>query len=213
MSTDLQPLFPDDGAEINELTVTLRWEGAEEADNYQIQIARDPEFDDIVFEGRVGDTTEFAVSGLPPQEGVRLYWHVRPAVDGDWKAFGPVASFLLVDWTPEQPPLESADAAESDPQPDADVRPAAEASQSLGAPALLVTMVVIAFAGVAALYVIMGAGGSGPDPSGAVSTPTPDTSNADLREYRLVDEETGVYRIPIDSAMKDVVQSRGGSWR
>lgn len=213
MSTDLQPLFPDDGAEINELTVTLRWKGAEEADNYQIQIARDPDFDDIVFEGRVGDTTEFAVSGLPPQEGVRLYWHVRPVVDGDWKAFGPVASFLLVDWTPEQPPLESADAAESDPQPDADDRLAAEASQSLGAPALLVAMVVTAFAGVAALYVIMGTGGPSPDPSGAVSTPTPDTSNAGLREYRLVDEETGGYRIPIDSAMKDVVQSRGGNWR
>jgi hypothetical protein len=74
-------------------------------------------------------------------------------------------------------------------------------------------MVVIAFAGVAALYVITGSGGSGPGSSEAVSTPTPDTSNADLREYRLVDEETGVYRIPIDSAMKDVVQSRGGSWR
>jgi hypothetical protein len=211
MSTDLQPLFPDDGAEINELTVTLRWEAAEGADNYQIQIARDPDFDDIVFEGRVGDTTEFSVSGLPPQEGVRLYWHVRPAVDGDWEAFGPVASFLLVDWTPEQPPLESAEAPEDDPE--ADVRPATEATQSLGAPALLATMVVIAFAGVAALYILVGGGGADPDPAATASTPAPDTSNADLREYRLVDEETGVYRIPIDSAMKDVVQSRGGSWR
>jgi len=213
MPTGLQPLHPDDGAEINELTVTLRWEAAEGADNYEIQIARDPDFDGVVFEGRVGDTTEFSVSGLPPQEGVRLHWHVRPKIDGDWKEYGDVSSFILADWKPSQPALDPDAESEAQSPRDADTVPAADASQSLGAPALLTTMVVITFAGVVGLFVVMNEPNRDTAPPASTSAPAPDTSDADLREYRLVDEETGVYRIPIDSAMKDVVQSRGGRWQ
>ena len=216
MSAEVQPVSPVEDTEINERAVALEWQAATGADNYQLQIALDPGFDDPIFEGRVGDTTRFAVSGLPGQEGVRLYWRVRPRIGETWEDFGPTASFVLTDWTPDASPLDPSktDGAEAAAAAEA-AAPAATARQSLGAPSMLAVMVVLAIASVAGLYVLSGpSASSDPAPEAAsAQVPEPDTSDRDLRRYQVVDEEAGVYQIPIDSAMKDIVRTRGGAWR
>src|SRR6056297_2208436 len=94
------PLSPDEGTEIDDPSVAFEWSGVDDATNYELQLASTADFEDSVFEGRVGDTTSFTYGGLPAQEGVELYWRVRARVSGEWTDYGEVASFVVSDWQP-----------------------------------------------------------------------------------------------------------------
>ena len=197
------PLSPEEGAEIDDPSVAFEWSGVDDATNYELQLASTADFEDPVFEGRVGDTTTFTYGGLPAQEGVELHWRVRARVDGEWMDYGDVASFAVSDWQPAQPQV--AQAQTDDPAP------AAEATESNAAPILMAGVVLITGLAIGVLYLAPGTS-TPASPTSTASPPAPDTSDVELRRYEVLDEEAGVYRIPIDSAMKQVVQSRGGEW-
>ncbi len=85
------PTAPADQASHVSLTPTLVWQAVAQADHYQVQLARDPEFTDIVFD-RQTTNTEATVT-TPLLTNTVFHWRVRAlnaCGDGDWS---PVRSF------------------------------------------------------------------------------------------------------------------------
>lgn len=194
------PLTPPAGAEVDEPSVAFEWTSVEGADNYQLQLADDRTFASTLFDGRVGDTTRFTYSGLPPQEGVTVHWRVRARVDGTWEDYGDVASFEVIDWRPSPPAVTSAESSDVDP-------PVAEGTQSGNEPVAIVFTVATLVCAVGLLMIVLNRSSSDAMTSDALSaTPTSDTTQLD--EYGVVDAEEGVYRIPIDVAITRLVEEQ-----
>lgn len=196
------PISPAEGAEVDEPSVTFQWEQVSEATNYEIQLARSRDFENIVFEGRVGSSNKFTYSGLPPQEGIELHWRVRAKVGDDWTDFGPVGSFVIVDWRPAQPALEQASGS---------ARAPVEGASSSSAEPILVTSTIVITVVAIALAIIYVSEVETEASGDQAAAPTTQEEEVNINEY-VVNREEGDFRIPIDSAMKRVVQQRGGSW-
>jgi hypothetical protein len=134
-------------------------------------------------------------------------------VEGEWTGYGPTSSFVLADWQPEQPDLRPSGAGDA-----GEAAPVAGAAESATGPIVLITFVLITTVLTGWLYYYVDDSSPSASPANGTATsttaptPPPDTAESEIRQYGVVDEEDGVYRIPIDSAMKDVVQSRGGDW-
>jgi len=194
------PIGPAEGATVDEPSVTFEWEHVSDAETYQLQIAKDRSFDEIVFDGRVGSSSRFTYSGLPPQEGLTLYWRVRAYLpDEDWTPYGTIGTFVLADWRPDQPDV--ADATGVEPAADA----SSSGSSSTGPMAVVFSIIVTVVAvGMGIIY--MQAGTETDD--GGMSEAVTDTT--DLYPEEPVPNEDGeTYRISIDRAMDIVVQRAG----
>lgn len=197
-----EPLSPAEGGEVDEPSVTFEWERVTEADNYELQVARDRTFDQLVFEGRVGSSSRFTYSGLPPQEGLTLYWRVRAHVDGiGWTDFGTIGTFVLADWRPNQPNLATSSGS----------APAAQAQSSRAEPVLIVFSIVITTVaiGLSIIYMQDLSPGEG-DETTAETTEAAEADTANLDALQPRDD--GTYRIPINTAMQRVVEQTGGTW-
>lgn len=197
------PRTPPTGGEVNEPSVAFEWTSVEGADNYQLQLSDDRTFASTMFDGRVGKTTRFTYSGLPPQEGVTVHWRVRARVDGTWGDYGDVASFEVIDWRPSQPAVPEAESSRPD-------TPVAEDAQSSHEPVAIVFTIATLVCAVGLLVIFLNRSPSDATTSDAPSaTPPADTSQLD--EYGVVDAEDGVYRIPIDVAITRLVDEQAGN--
>jgi hypothetical protein len=197
------PISPAAGATVDEPSVTFEWERVPEAETYQVQIAKDRTFDDIVFDGRVGASSRFTYSGLPPQEGVSLYWRVRAYLPtGEWTDYGTVGTFVLADWRPDQPSLRAGEDAGA---------PAAETDtgeSSTSEPMLLVFSLIITIVSVG-LGIIYVQDGTVDDATTTTAT-AEDSVNLKVEEP-IPNEDGETYQISIDRAMELVVERRGGT--
>lgn len=197
------PKSPPPGAHVDDPAVTFSWQGPDKASNYELQIARDSRFDDLLFEGRVGEEDAFTFNGLPAQEGITLYWRVRAEVAGEWTDYSSSSDFTVVDWRADPVPFEQ------DESPSGRT-PVTEGTQSRSGPILVMVAVAISIGVIiVTAYTMQGVGAEvAEDPAPA---DTAAAEEVDLNEYGVVDEEAGVYRIPIDQAINLVVQERRGS--
>jgi len=197
-----EPVSPAEGGQVDEPSVTFEWERVTEADNYELQVARDRAFDDRVFEGRVGSSSRFTYSGLPPQEGLTLYWRVRAHIDSiGWTDFGTIGTFVLADWRPAQPNLARSSGS----------APAEQAQSSRAEPVLIVFSIVITTIaiGLSIIYMQDLAPDAGDEPT-AESTEAAEADTVNLDAFQPRDD--GTYRIPISTAMERVVERTGGTW-
>lgn len=208
------PIRPAEGQSVDEPSVTFEWERVEAADNYQLQIAKDREFTEMVFDARVGASSAFTYSGLPPQEGFTLYWRVRAHIreEESWTDFGTVGTFVLADWRPEQPALARAHEA-SVPVADADVADADVADSSRAEPVLITFAIAVTVIAVWLSIVYMQTGGfvSTAEEPEVAGTADADSVSLDL-EAPVPNEDGETYRISINDAMRQVVRERGGTW-
>jgi len=197
-----EPVSPAEGGQVDEPSVTFEWERVTEADNYELQVARDRAFNELVFEGRVGSSSRFTYSGLPPQEGLTLYWRVRAHIDSiGWTDFGTIGTFVLADWRPAQPNLARSSGS----------APAEQAQSSRAEPVLIVSSIVITTVavGLSIIYMQDLAPDAGDEPT-AESTEAAEADTVNLDAFQPRDD--GTYRIPISTAMERVVERTGGTW-
>ncbi len=86
---------PPDGADEVSRTPTLVWEPASQAAQYDLELATDPGFTNIVLSATVGDTTYTATNRL---DGATLhFWHVRAANGCGQSDFSPTFGFTTLD--------------------------------------------------------------------------------------------------------------------
>ena len=203
------PIRPAEGQAVDEPSVTFEWERVEGADNYQLQIAKDRDFTEMVFDARVGSSSAFTYSGLPPQEGFTLYWRVRAHISGEksWTDVGTVGTFVLADWRPEQPALARAHET-SAPVANADVGDSSRAEPVLITFAIVVTVIAV---GLSIVYMQDGGFVSTADGPEVAETADVDSVSLDL-EAPVPNEDGETYRISINDAMRQVVRERGGTW-
>jgi hypothetical protein len=203
------PIRPAEGQSVDEPSVTFEWERVKHADNYQLQIAKDRDFTELIFDARVGSSSAFTYSGLPPQEGFTLYWRVRAHLreQETWTNFGTVGTFVLADWRPDQPALANAQDT-SAPVADADVGDSSRAEPLLITFSIVVTVVAV---GLAIIYMQDGGLFPDADETDVVETADADTVSLDL-EQPVPNEDGETFRISIDDAMRQVVRERGGTW-
>ena len=195
------PRAPDDGTRVEDPSVRFAWTSVEGATNYALALARDADFEDTLFEGRVGPAETFTFSGLPSQGGTPLFWRVQAEVDGAWTGYGPTASFTVADWRPD--PLE-ADAGPPASAEDGQTR--SEATFMI----LAVALTIVSIAGVFFYVSDLSLGPlSGAPPEDVVGQQL-DASGQAPSAYEELDEEAGVWQIPIDSAMAIEARRRPG---
>lgn len=89
---------PQDGVNVSDLTQTLRWNTAADAERYDVQIATSPAFKntDIVFSKNAVTTDSFAVPVLL-KKATAYYWRVRPSNScgtADWTEPSFFSTFL-----------------------------------------------------------------------------------------------------------------------
>ncbi len=96
---------PEDEAEDIEIPVTFSWETVGEADAYQLQVATDEDFDNIVADESEIDDPEISMSDLDHE--TEYFWRVqsvRSDIPGDWSE---TRSFTTVAMEPDKVYLDS----------------------------------------------------------------------------------------------------------
>jgi hypothetical protein len=222
---------PRDATTVNGRKVTFAWELVDDADRYRLQIAETARFDEFVLDEEVGNETAVTVGNQLPTDGDTLFWRVMAGTDAGWGDPSAVESFvaateddaaqdLLAE--PDAGPVtglaraakrevtrkvfEFEDRFESEKE-------RGVAYEGIAASQIMAIAVSILVVILVAVIVLFGWYGQvSQDTRAAMS----DTENyqllqeirteqeAAISQYGVVDEEEGVYRIPVDRAM-DVV--------
>jgi hypothetical protein len=74
--------------------VTLKWESAEGATTYRVQVATDSTFEDLVVDEEVGDTTELRLTDAFQSDGDTFFWRVLSGNEAGWSRGNVVESFI-----------------------------------------------------------------------------------------------------------------------
>ena len=190
---------PIGGADVDEAAPTLQWEAAPGADGYDVQVARERGFNQLLFDERLENETSLVLEGLPEQEGVTLFWRVRGRQGGEAGSFSEAERFRMADWVAEPAP--------------AAVETEEAGRQSRRDWTLIIGAVVVSFLAIAIpflLFTDIDLGASYDDaagePDSAAAAGAPDIN---VDSYGVVGD--GAYSIPIDSAMNAMLRERGGS--
>ncbi len=85
------PTTPPDQASHVALTPTLAWQAAAQAGHYRVQLARDPDFTDIVFDRQTAHPEAIVTTPLPTN--TVFHWRVRAGNACDDSAWSAVRSF------------------------------------------------------------------------------------------------------------------------
>ncbi len=222
---------PTDAVTVNGQKVTFAWNPSREADRYRLQIAETARFDELVIDEEVGNETAVTVGNQLPTGGETFFWRVVAGSYAGWGEPSSVESFIasteedaeqdLLAATEKGPITGLARAAKREvtrrvfefedrfeEEKERGVAYEGIAASQIMAIALSILVVISV-----AVVVLFGWYGQVAQDTRARS------SNADnyellqetrtqqeeaLTQYGVVDEEEGVYRIPIDRAM-DVV--------
>lgn len=91
---------PDNEAENLRPGFELRWDAAERANNYDLQISEDPDFTDPRIDRRTSSTTFSATQDFP--FSTTFSWRVRGVNDGGEGEWSPIRTFTTIIQRPEQ---------------------------------------------------------------------------------------------------------------
>lgn len=222
---------PADAVTVFGRKVTFAWDASSGADRYRLEIAETSRFEDPVVDAEVGNETAVTVGNQLPTTGETFFWRVRAGSDDGWSEPSSVESFIAATEDeaeqdllaePEAGPVTGlARASTRDVRsglPTIDDRIKQEkkrgvayegvaASQIMGIAVSILVVILIA------VVVIFGWYGQVAQETQANLTDernyellqeTRTEANTGLSQYGVVDEEEGIYRIPIDRAM-DVI--------
>jgi hypothetical protein len=80
-------ISPANGSNVSGSSIQFCWNAATGANNYHLQIATDPSFNDICYDQDVGNITcNIEVSGFP-DDGTTFYWHVKAGNAVGWSSY------------------------------------------------------------------------------------------------------------------------------
>ena len=85
---------PREAAVVDGASVTFRWEPVQDALRYQLQIARDAAFQELVLERVVEGEASTVVEGEFETDGELFYWRVLAGNDEGWSSGDHVESFV-----------------------------------------------------------------------------------------------------------------------
>jgi len=222
---------PCDATAVDGRQVTFAWKPVDAADRYRLQIAETARFDELILDEAVGNETAVTVGNQLPTDGQTLFWRVIAGAGDDWGNPSAVESFVAAtDEEAEQNLLAEPDAGPVTGLARAEKREVTRrvfefedrfeeekkrgvAYEGIAANQIMAIAVAILVVILVAVIVLFGWYGQVSQNTRAAMT---DTDNYQLlqqvrteqegtiSQYGVVDEEEGVYRIPIDRAM-DVV--------
>lgn len=219
---------PRDATIVNGREVTFVWEPVTEAETYRLQIARTARFDTLILDEEVGEETAVTVGNQLPTDGQTFFWHVLAGADGQWSSEASVESFIAATDEEAEQALQPA---EKDTGPVTELARASRrtvteaafeledrferekergvayegvaASQIMGISGAIIAVILVA---VAIIFGWFGQVRQETQAEAALSREYRELremrgNEGELQEYRVVDEEAGVYQIPIDRAM------------
>lgn len=233
---------PVDATTVDGQEATFAWKPVTEADRYRLQIAETARFEGVVLDEEVGDETAVTVGNQLPTDGQTFFWRVIAGSSAGWGDPSAVESLIAAtEEASEQELMESDDAGpitglaraakreisqrafslEDQFEEEQEQGVAYEGVAANQIMAIAVSILVVILIAVAVLF---GWYGQVVQETQASSTSQQNyemlqqsevEAQQDLTQYEVVDEEEGVYQIPIDRAM-DVIateeyqQSREG---
>jgi hypothetical protein len=211
--------------------VTLAWKPAREADRYRLQVAKTARFDDLVLDEEVGNETAVTVGNQFPTDGQTFFWRVVAGSYAGWGEPSRVESFVAgTEAEAEQDLLAEPTAGPATGLARAAKREVTRrvfefedrfeeekergvAYEGVAASQIIAIAVAILVVILVAVVVLFGWYGQVSQETRAAATDAQNyqlleetlrEQEAAISQYGVVDEEEGVYRIPIDEAM-DVV--------
>lgn len=222
---------PTDAITIDGQTATFAWEPSREADRYRIQIAETANFDDPIVDANVGNETAVTVGNQLPTSGETLFWRVVAGSYAGWGDPSSVESFTA--GTAEEAEQDLLTAPEAGPVTGLaraakrevtrrvfafedrfeEEKERGVAYEGIAASQIMAIAVSILVVILVAVVVLFGWYGQVSQDTRAEFSNTQNyellqetrtEQEATISKYGVVDEEKGVYRIPIDRAM-DVV--------
>lgn len=220
---------PRDATVVNGREATFVWEPVKDAEAYRLQIARTARFENPVLDEEVGDETAVTVGNQLPTDGQTFFWRVLARSGNQWSSGTNVESFLAS--TEEEAEQARRLAAEDTGPVTSLARASRReitqnvyeledrferekergvayegvaAGQIMGISAAIIAVILVAVA------IIFGWFGQVRQEMQAEAAQSRDYREVQdlkgddpgrLHEYRVVDDEEGVYQIPIDRAM------------
>lgn len=223
---------PREAAVVNGDEITFVWESVDEADAYVLQVARTARFNDIVVEERFEDETAVTIVNTFPTDNQTFFWRVLTGKNETFTRGDRVESFIAASEEDARKHHASASRSEDLGPATELVRAAGQdvstkmlepvdrfeqekeigvAYEGIAATQILAIAVsVLLVIGVAVVVLFSWAGQIGQQ-AGEVSVDPGRYSELreaeieaarQLEQYEVVNEEDGVYRIPIDRAME-----------
>lgn len=220
---------PGDAVSVDGSEVTFVWEPVEGAEAYRLQVAPTTRFEDPVIDAEVGAETAVTIGNHLPTDGQTFFWRVLAGSEAEGTEKSSVESFIATtaeEAEHEAPVPEETEspvtalARASQPEADEEAFDFADrlkkekergvayegvaASQILGISASIIVVVLVA---VAILFGWFGQVSQTEQVSAVERQQYRQIRQAELeatqqlQQYGVVDEEEGVYRIPIDRAM------------
>ena len=78
--------LPENESKVPGTSIDFSWSQSTLADNYYLQVATDPDFTSLIYDGLVGDVTSIVIDSFP-YDGTRYYWHVRAGNESGWSGY------------------------------------------------------------------------------------------------------------------------------
>jgi len=220
---------PVDGTTVDGREITFAWKPVPEANRYRLQVAGTARFDDPVLDEDVGDETAVTVGNQFPTDEQTFFWRVTAGTSEKWGDPSAVESFIAAtEEASEQQLVGVQDAAgpitglaraakreikqrvfslEDQFEEERERGVAYEGIAANQITAIALSILVVILAAVAVLFgwneqVRQEAHASATDEQNYEMLRQAETeAQQDLTQYEVVDEEEGVYQIPIDRAM------------
>lgn len=225
------PVGPVDATTVDGQEVTFAWKPVSEADRYRLQIAETARFDELVLDEDVGNETAVTVGNQLPTDGQTFFWRVQAGSLEEWGAPSAVESFIAATEEASEQDLTApedkgpitglARAAKREvtrrvfslEDQFEEERERGVAYEGIAANQIMAIAVSILVVILIAVAVLFGWYGQVAQDTQASATSgqnyemlqqSETEAQQDLTQYEVVDEEEGVYQIPIDRAM-DVI--------
>ena len=222
---------PLDAGTVDGQEVTFAWHSSREADRYRLQVARTARFDDLLLDENVGDETAVTVGNQFPTDGQTFFWRVVAGSYAGWGEPSDVESFVagteeeseqrLLEETDEGPVTGLARAAKREvtrrvfnfEDQFEEEKERGVAYEGIAANQIMAIAVSILVVILVAVVVLFGWYGQVAQETQAEANSAQNyemlqqaemEAQQALTQYKVVDEEEGVYQIPIDRAM-DVI--------
>lgn len=219
---------PRNATVVNGQKVTFVWDSSREADQYRLQIAKTARFDDLVIDKEVGNETAVTVGNQLPTDGQTFFWRVVAGSYAGWGEPSAVESFVVAtEEEAEQDLLSEPGAVPVTGLARAEKREVTRrafefedrfeeekergvAYEGIAASQIMAIAVAILVVIFVAVVVLFGWYGQVTQETQAEASSlqnyelqqqTQAEAEQALTQYGVVDEEVGVYRIPIDQAM------------
>lgn len=220
---------PSDAISVDGSEVTFVWESAEGAETYRLQVASTARFEDPVIDEDVGTETAVTVGNQLPTDGQTFFWRILAKTDAGAQGKSSVESFIVTTEAEaehevpapaggEEPVTDLARAARREATTETfDLEKQFEkekkrgvayegvvASQIMGISASIILVIIVAVAIILGWFeqVTQNTRATAADRQTYQQVRQPEQEAVQkLQQYGVVDEEEGVYRIPIDRAM------------